>query len=677
MEAHKINLLEFIESSKRTFNIPVYQRNYDWKTTHCERLFEDIEKIAKDEERESHFLGTIVYVDGKRTANFREFIVIDGQQRLTSTMLLLKALTDEIVDDSLREDIIESYLINKRAPEELRIKLKPIESDSKIYKKLINDMSVDKDTNIYKNYECFKNLIYESDLSAEQIYQGMHKLEIVYIQLEAEKENPQLIFESLNSTGLELTQGDLIRNYLLMGQKYELQERLYNQYWVEIEKLLSNAYISDFIRDYLTLKTHYIPNKSKVYEEFKIFYERLKVDTPEKLLNELLIDARYYSWFINCNSGVSKVDEKLSQIDKLKSKVVYPFLLHIFRLCYKDNHIEENELINILDLIISYTFRRLICEIPTNALNKIFCSITKEIDDIKTEVSIYEKTATVLLAKSGKGIFPTNDMLKDYMLKRDFYNFKQCKFFLYNLEKYNNKEVVENDQLLTIEHIMPQNLTPKWTIDLGKKSEVIHKKYINTIGNLTLTGYNSELSNDDFDSKKIIYSQSNIKITRDLLKFDSWNEESINKRANEIYGKTINIWKYPEEIFNSIAFNKEDKKEFEIMDEVNVTGREVCELNILSEKISVNTWKKFFEEICKKLYEYDSGIFMSLTKHKDFKGKSRRIITNNKEELRSPYKVGENVYIEQNLSANAILNYSKLIVDKYDGFDNEITYRLK
>ena len=136
MEAHKINLLEFIESSKRTFNIPVYQRNYDWKTTHCERLFEDIEKIAKDEERESHFLGTIVYVDGKRTANFREFIVIDGQQRLTSTMLLLKALTDEIVDDSLREDIIESYLINKRAPEELRIKLKPIESDSKIYKKL-------------------------------------------------------------------------------------------------------------------------------------------------------------------------------------------------------------------------------------------------------------------------------------------------------------------------------------------------------------------------------------------------------------------------------------------------------------------------------------------------------------------------------------------------------------
>ena len=677
MEAQKINLLEFIESSKRTFNIPVYQRNYDWKTTHCERLFEDIEKISKDKERESHFLGTIVYVDGKKTANFREFIVIDGQQRITSTMLLLKALTDEIVDDSLREDIIESYLINKRAPEELRIKLKPIESDSKIYKKLINDMSVDKSSNIYKNYECFKNLIYESDLSAEEIYQGMHKLEIVYIQLEAEKENPQLIFESLNSTGLELTQGDLIRNYLLMGQSYELQERLYNQYWVEIEKLVSNAYISDFIRDYLTLKTHYIPNKNKVYEEFKIFYERLKGDTPESLLNELLIDARYYSWFINCNSGISRIDEKLSQIDKLKSKVVYPFLLHIFRLCYKENYIEENEVIKILDLIISYTLRRLICEIPTNALNKIFCSITKDIDDIKEDVSIYEKTATVLLTKSGKGVFPTNDMLKDYMLKRDFYNFKQCKFFLYNIEKYNSKEVVENDQLLTIEHIMPQNLTPKWTIDLGKKSEIIHKKYINTIGNLTLTGYNSELSNDDFDSKKIIYLNSNIKITRDLLKFDSWNEESINKRANEIYEKTINIWKYPEEILNSIIFNKEDKKEFEIMDEVNVTGREVCELNILSEKISVNTWKKFFEEICKNLYEYDSDIFISLTKHKDFKGKSRRIITNNKEELRMPYKVGENIYIEQNLSANAILNYSKLIVEKYDGFDNEISYRLK
>lgn len=676
MEAQKINLLEFIGSSKRTFNIPVYQRNYDWKTSHCERLFEDIEKIAKDNERESHFLGTIVYVDGKKTATFREFIVIDGQQRLTSTMLLLKALSEEIVDDNLREDIIESYLINKRAPEELRIKLKPIESDAKIYEKLIRDRLNENSSSIYNNYHYFKNLIYESELSAEQIYEGMQKLEIVYIQLDGEKENPQLIFESLNSTGLELTQGDLIRNYLLMGQSYELQERLYNQYWVEIEKLLTNTYISDFIRDYLTLKTFSIPNKAKVYDEFKIFYERLKLDNPEKLLDDLLIDAKYYSWFINCNSGIYEIDERLGQIDKLKSKVVYPFLLYIFRLCYGLEEIGEDELIDILDLVISYTFRRLICEIPTNALNKIFCSITKDINEIHSEMSIYEKTARVLISKSGKGIFPDDEMLKENMLKRDFYKFKQCKFFLYNVEKYNHKEVVD-EETLTIEHIMPQKLTPKWTIDLGKRADTIHKKYLDTIGNLTLTAYNSQLSNSDFDEKKTIYSESNIKLNRDLLKFDLWNERSITQRANEIYEKTIEIWKYPQVVSNLLSLGNEDKKEFDIMDDINVTGREVCELTILSEKISVNSWKKFFEQICKKLYEYDAGIFSSLTKHKDFKGRSRRIITSNENELRSPCKVGQGVYIEQNLSANAILNYSKLIVDKYDEFENEISYRLK
>lgn len=676
MEAQKINLLEFIGSSKRTFNIPVYQRNYDWKVTHCARLFEDIEKIAKDKDRGSHFLGTIVYVDGKKTATFREFIVIDGQQRLTSTMILLKALSEELVDDNLREDIIESYLINKRAPEDLRIKLKPIESDAQIYEKLIGDELSENSSSIYNNYEFFKKCVYESELSAEEIYQGMQKLEIVYIQLDAEKENPQLIFESLNSTGLELTQGDLIRNYLLMGQSYDLQERLYNQYWIEIEKLLTNTYISDFIRDYLTLKTNSIPNKARVYDEFKIFYERLKLDTPEVLLNELLTDAKYYAWFINCNSGIDAIDERLSQIDKLKSKVVYPFLLHIFRLCFGEEEIEVNELINILDLIISYTFRRLICEIPTNALNKIFCSMTKDIKDIKGEMSIYEKTATVLVSKNGKGIFPNNDMLKENMIKRDFYKFKQCKFFLYNLEKYNHKEIVD-DELLTVEHIMPQNLTPKWKIDLGKKYDDIHKKYLNTIGNLTLTGYNSELSNSDFDEKKVIYADSNIKMNRDLLKFDLWNEESINIRANEVYKKATEIWKYPDMIFNLITLVDEDKKEFDIMDDVNVTGREICELTVLSEKISVNTWKGFFEEVCKKLYEYDSGIFTSLTKHKDFKGKSRRIITTNEGELRSPCKIGEGVYIEQNLSANAILNYTKLIVDKYGEFENEISYRLK
>ena len=302
--------------------------------------------------------------------------------------------------------------------------------------------------------------------------------------------------------------------------------------------------------------------------------------------------------------------------------------------------------------------------------------MVKDINEVKGEMSIFEKTAMVLVNKSGKGIFPNDEMLKESLFKKDFYNFKQCKFFLYNLEKYCNKEVVEEESL-TIEHIMPQKLTPKWKVDLGKKYDSIYGRYLNTIGNLTLTAYNSELSNDDFESKKEIYIDSNVKITRELSNYDSWNEESMKKRTNRIYDKAIEVWKYPSDVVKASILNKEEKKVFDIMDDVNVTGKEVCELTILSEKISVSTWKGFFEEICKKLYEYDSDIFTSLTKHKDFKGKTRRIIANDKDELRSPCKIGEGVYIEQNLNANAILNYSKLVVDKYDGFEDEISYRLK
>lgn len=256
MKADNLSLLEFIGSSKRTFRIPVYQRNYDWKRPECTTLFRDIESIARDPERVSHFLGTIVYVDGESSANFREFIVIDGQQRLTSIMLLLKAISDLVEGEELRQEIRESYLINRFSPEELRIKLKPMKSDSMNFQKLIDDqMSEMEESQILLNYNLFMDLIRESDLSAKEIFQGVQKLEIVYIQLAKESENPQLIFESLNSTGLDLTQADLIRNFLLMGQEYSKQEKLYNSYWVKLEEMLPDAMISDFVRDYLTLKT--------------------------------------------------------------------------------------------------------------------------------------------------------------------------------------------------------------------------------------------------------------------------------------------------------------------------------------------------------------------------------------------------------------------------------------
>ncbi|MBY6779810.1 DUF262 domain-containing protein [Clostridium botulinum] len=677
MEAQKINMLELIDG-KRIFSIPVYQRNYDWKISNCERLFKDIENISKNKDRESHFLGTVVYVDGKKTASFREFIVIDGQQRLTSIMLLLKALAVITEDDELKEDIVERYLKNKRGPEEFRIKLKPIKNDAIAYEKILNNKEIENnESNMYSNYKKYLELLKESELTPEELFLGIEKLEIVYIALDGEKENPQLIFESLNSTGLDLTQADLIRNYLLMGQSYEVQENLYTKYWTQIEKLLPDALISDFVRDYLTLKTTTIPNKDKVYESFKIYFEGVKNYTSEGLLEELLTFAKYYSWFKYYNSPYDELNNKLEEMGRLKSTVVYPFLLNIFEDCFIYKSFEIKELEDVLDLIISYVLRRLVCELPNSGLNKVFCSLSKDIDKMDNKnISILEKVKISLIKLKGKAIFPNEIMLKECILSKDFYNFKQCKYFLYKIESYGCKEIIDENNL-TIEHIMPQKLTPKWQVDLGKKYNEIHEKYLHKLGNLTLSAYNSELSNKSFTEKKSLLVESKLNLNKYLLKFNEWNQEQIENRALDIYNKALEIWKYPHGSYNSYFDVNSNKYEFDIMEEVNVTNREIHQLTILGVEYSIRSWREFFRTICLKMFEYDPQIFSSLVNHKDFKGRIKRIIDITDENMIAPYKISEKIYIEQHFSANDSLNYAKLVIEKFEGMENEISYKIR
>ena len=675
MKADNLSFLEFIGAGKRTFYIPVYQRNYDWKRMQCITLFRDIESIAVDENRNSHFLGTLVYVEGESTANFRQFIVIDGQQRLTSIMLLLKAILDSTLIEELKIEIKESYLTNRFSPEALRIKLKPMKSDSCNFQKLINDQIDDmEESQILMNYNLFMDLIRESFLSPEQIYQGIQKLEIVYIQLTKEKENPQLIFESLNSTGLDLTQADLIRNYLLMGQAYDCQERLYNSYWIKLENLLPDAMISDYIRDYLTLKTGMIPNKDSVYNNFKEYYLRLDNYDAEGFLDELTTYGEYYSWFKYCNSPDEEVNGRLSQLQRLKSTTVYPFLLNIFEDCYMYHNIDMQMVCKTLDVILSYVMRRLLCEMPTNALNKVFASMVKDIEQYKDK-ALCDRVAAVLAGKKGKVVFPNDNLVRDKLSLRDSYKFPHIKYILEQVERKQGKEVVSFDEL-TIEHIMPQTLNAKWKIDLGKKAVEIHEKYVQCIGNLTVTGYNSEMSNDSFEEKKRLYQESNIYINKGLSKIDTWNEIEIVKRSGWIIDEICSIWQCPDAI--SMSENDVDiRTEFDIMDEVDVTGRTPCQIEICGGTIPVDSWRSFLKNICMQMYEYDAQIFRSLIRHKDFKGRSKRIINDTNDNMRVPKKIAEGIYLEMNLSANEALNYAKLVIDKYEGMENECSYKLK
>lgn len=673
MEARKIKLLEFIGSGKKTFNIPVYQRNYDWKEEQCQKLFEDIQNIVKSNYEIEHFLGTVVFVSSKAEMNFNEYILIDGQQRITSIMLLLKVLHEKITKEDYKEEIWEEYLTNKRVPEEnLRIRLKPVESDGMPYKKLIEENDISLTSNVCKNYKIFEKMVEGSNYSPEEIYKALGKIELVYIQLEKGKksENPQMIFESLNSTGLSLTQGDLIRNYLLMNHEYEKQKMLYKNFWLEIEKEIANEKISDFVRDYLTMKNGLISNKDKVYDDFKKYIKQNNENMDEEgILKELKSYSEYYSWFLNGNSPNDKVNQKLEEFRYLRNTTVYPLILSVFEDAYLYKNITEKELLDILELLISYIFRRSVCGYTTNSLNKIFASIVVSLKN----KDIYNQIEKGLMNKS----FPKDEEFRAEFIKCNFYKkgTKFCKYALKSLESIENKEQIDMGNI-TIEHVMPQTLNSEWRIELGNKFEQIHFAYLNTIGNLTITGYNSELSNKSFKVKKERYKDSNIKICREIAKYDNWREIEIKNRAEKLFEKAKKFWKVPQGYDDKNIDDLEYGKNYLLGSDINITGKKPSKLIILENEYSVKSWKELLEKLCIELYEIEPQLLKELIYNPSFKGKEKDIVAQNKEKLRVPLEIDEDLYIESNLNSNAILNYANMIATEYE-LEEEVFFTLK
>ena len=582
-------------------------------------------------------------------------------------------LHEKVTDENDKEEIWEEYLINKRAPEEnLRIRLKPVESDGMPYKKLIEENDISLTSNVCKNYRLFEKLIQESNYSAEEIYKALGKIELVYIQLEKGKksENPQMIFESLNSTGLSLTQGDLIRNYLLMNHEYEKQKMLYKNFWLEIEKRITNEKISDFVRDYLTMKNGSISNKDKVYDDFKKYIKQNNENMDEEgILEELKTYSEYYSWFLNGNSPNNKINEKLSEFRYLRNTTVYPLILSVFEDTYSYKNINENELFDILNLLISYIFRRSVCGYTTNSLNKVFASIVV----LLKSKDIYKQIEKGLMSKS----FPGDEEFRAEFIKCNFYKkgTEFCKYTLKLLEIFENKEQTDMENI-TIEHIMPQTLNSEWRIELGSKFEQIHSEYINTIGNLTLTGYNPELSNKNFELKKRYYEESNIKMSREIANYDKWKDTEIKDRAEQLFEKAKRIWKLPQGYDNKNIDNLEYGKNYLLGSNINITGKKPSKLIISGKEYSIKSWKELIEKLCLELYELEPRILRELIYNPSFKGKEKDIVTQNKEKLRAPVKIDEDLYIESNLNSNAILNYANMIATEYE-LEEEIFFVLR
>lgn len=558
MQAKENKIVQLLSTSNTQFSIPVYQRNYNWEEKQCATLLKDILVVAENKEIQSHFIGSIVYLhEGVYSLGKKEFSIIDGQQRLTTIFLLLIAIyhkSDEFKINRIRDMVYERYLIDKYMDDANKIKLIPAGLNLNILKKILeNDIdNIDisyKDSNMIKNYYFFLNEI-KSVESIEKIISGIEKLIYVDIALEKGKDDPQRIFESLNSTGLDLSQGDLIRNFILMDLDRENQTRIYEKFWIPIENntktIINNKariQISEFMRDYLTLKLGKIPNQNKVFEEFKNNYEYI---SKEKLESELKIIRDYSSIYNNILNPDKeknfKISTHLRYIKLLDYKVVNPFLMGVYN-DYRSNIIKEADFIKIMELLQSYLWRRYICGEPTNALNKIFMNLYTKINKKN-----YFESLEHYLSKQN---FPSNKILRDELKIKPVYKDREKLMYVFErIENESHNEKVDfSVENITIEHIFPQKPNKDWK---SKFSDAEYEKMMSlkdTISNLTLTGSNSNLGNKSFEEKRdmkdVGYRDSKLFLNKWIGKQNEWNLNKLDERFNELYKSIINIWRVP------------------------------------------------------------------------------------------------------------------------------------
>ncbi|GAA8794045.1 hypothetical protein VN1311_12300 [Helicobacter pylori] len=393
---------------------------------------------------------------------------------------------------------------------------------------------------------------------------------IVWIALEKGKDDPQLIFESMNSKGIELTQADLIRNYIVMETEDEKKQKdLYNGYWRAMEEdFKQNKKLFDrFVRHYLTIKTREIPNINKVYVAFKDYRQKERIGI-ENLLKDLQKYCEYFCQIVFKKEADKDLNKALGFLVDLKMDVIYPLLLELYS-DYSDGVLSKDDFRRSIALIESYICRRAVCGLGTNSLNKVFPSFTRHIQ--KDEYFKSLKAHFGYLTNNQR--FPNNDEFKDRLITIDFYNKfkKKTKCFLERLENFDDTKEPVDTKELTIEHIMPQTLEEEWKRDLGENFQEIHNKYLHTIGNLTLTGYNSEYSNKSFKEKQGMekgFKDSPLRLNQSLRDLESFGEEEIKKRANDLADLALKIWTYPKLDAETLEKYKpkKDKKEKEVYD---------------------------------------------------------------------------------------------------------------
>lgn len=557
MKATVTSMLNFLEGTKQ-FVIPIYQRTYEWKKEQCELLWDDIVHIGALSETTPHFFGSIVYLEPELSQNIGDvdkYIVIDGQQRLTTLSLLLSALRRSLeargIDIGISPKEISNYYFNENKRDEQHYKLLLTQSDKATLKNILGSKELPKpfSVNLNDNYQFFLSKLKEIDL--EIVYRGIQRLQIVNIVLD-DKDKPQLIFEGLNAKGLSLTEADKIRNYVLMGHPHNYQTKLYEEFWYPIEELFRNEdekQFDRFMRHYLTLKTGRIPAFRDIYKHFKFYFmEEKRLIKLEETLEEIY---RYSKYYLDIAVPVEKDHDLrtcLEDLNELKADTAYPFLLEVYDYFKKKKVIDKSEVIKTMQLVESYIFRRSVCGLSLKFLNHTFVNVLKGLLN-EREIDYLEYLNDKFLSSHDKkGYYPRDSQFKEDFITKDIYNFSKRDYLLRKLENFGSKEPIKIDNY-TIEHIMPQKLNSDWEQELGEDYKKVHELWLHKIGNLTLTGYNTELSNHSFREKRDMHQDgfkfSPLYLNQSLAQVERWNEFTIYARGKELADRAAKIWIYP------------------------------------------------------------------------------------------------------------------------------------
>ena len=657
MKADSIHLFDFLGSGKTIFEIPVFQRNYEWGRDQCEQLFKDLTLAVQNDT--DHFIGAIVYVTETGNKMSHIYRIIDGQQRLISLTLLLKALSE--ADEQDQAEIEEEYLTNKYLADNGHLKFKPVEHDYEAFSSVMNGITqFNKPSKVIDNYHLFQKLITNSDIDSSQLYEAMNHFNMVYIELSnnPNEENPQVIFESLNSTGVSLSPSDLVRNFLLMKLDSQQQAELYKKYWVKMERMLPTKTFAEFIRHYLVVKTHVSVKKNDVYGSYKNYFitERLR---PEKALADLFKFAGYYYQILNHKSNDVTFSKILSHINVMDIKVVFPYLMLLLDLV-DSGRIKQAELNELAHILESCLFRLKACQIPSNGLNKIvvgLCDMSKDGGKLKTR-----------LLRLLKNKFPDDDKLSESLMKEDLYHQRNhlAKLALVILEEHRTKETIDFDNA-QVEHILPQRLNAEWRLQVANADKV-KEQYGNTIGNLTLTMYNQEMSNNLYADKKDFYKNSNVSLTREIAKsYDRWNREAIIDRTEKLTKELTNIFPKP----NIKEANEEELSgEYTIDQAIDVTGKKPIFITLNENEYSVKSWRQMLLTFLNDIWNKDSLNYERIKANPQLK---RMLFGGN---WHHPSRLENGTIVETNFSATVILAIIAKISEICDITD-QVSYSIK